>query len=254
MSMIICEECGKEFSDKAPSCPNCGCPNQTIKTEVRKPVFKEDKKESGLSVAAAIFSIFIFTIGIGVILAIIDLIRNDKTKKHGGSWFALVLAIGVFVFSSIRSGNSSDDYDDYSEKSNEENYNYTIDVEEGSTFRIDNMSVSITNLDLNYTDFDDEYGFYDLEENMKYIKIGFEYLNKGTDDKYVSIYDYECYADGSSCEQTYYFGGDFINTNLGAGRKVSFEIFFVVPKDAKEIELETKPNMFDEEKIILKLQ
>ena len=46
MSMIICEECGKEFSDKAPSCPNCGCPNQTIKTEVRKPVFKEDKKES----------------------------------------------------------------------------------------------------------------------------------------------------------------------------------------------------------------
>ncbi len=26
MALIICPECGKEFSDKAPACPNCGCP------------------------------------------------------------------------------------------------------------------------------------------------------------------------------------------------------------------------------------
>ncbi|EMF7387759.1 hypothetical protein ACEV85_02770 [Vibrio parahaemolyticus] len=26
MALITCNECGKEFSDKAPSCPNCGCP------------------------------------------------------------------------------------------------------------------------------------------------------------------------------------------------------------------------------------
>ena len=26
MALIICSECGKEFSDKADSCPNCGCP------------------------------------------------------------------------------------------------------------------------------------------------------------------------------------------------------------------------------------
>lgn len=24
--LIICSECGKEFSDKAAACPNCGCP------------------------------------------------------------------------------------------------------------------------------------------------------------------------------------------------------------------------------------
>ena len=27
MALIICAECGKEFSDKAAACPNCGCPN-----------------------------------------------------------------------------------------------------------------------------------------------------------------------------------------------------------------------------------
>lgn len=27
MSLITCPECGKEISDKAAACPNCGCPN-----------------------------------------------------------------------------------------------------------------------------------------------------------------------------------------------------------------------------------
>lgn len=27
MSLIKCKECGKEISDKASHCPNCGCPN-----------------------------------------------------------------------------------------------------------------------------------------------------------------------------------------------------------------------------------
>ena len=27
MALIKCEECGKEFSNKANACPNCACPN-----------------------------------------------------------------------------------------------------------------------------------------------------------------------------------------------------------------------------------
>ncbi len=30
MALIICPECGKEISDKAPSCPNCGCPTSAM--------------------------------------------------------------------------------------------------------------------------------------------------------------------------------------------------------------------------------
>ena len=30
MALIKCEECGKEISDKAKSCPNCGCPISDI--------------------------------------------------------------------------------------------------------------------------------------------------------------------------------------------------------------------------------
>ena len=30
MALITCTECGKEFSEKASACPNCGCPTEEI--------------------------------------------------------------------------------------------------------------------------------------------------------------------------------------------------------------------------------
>ena len=30
MALIICQDCSKEFSDKATACPNCGCPMDSI--------------------------------------------------------------------------------------------------------------------------------------------------------------------------------------------------------------------------------
>lgn len=30
MALIICPECGKEYSDKASQCPNCGCPTSLV--------------------------------------------------------------------------------------------------------------------------------------------------------------------------------------------------------------------------------
>lgn len=41
MALIICFECGKEFSDKAMSCPNCGCPTEYILSELKEKEFKE---------------------------------------------------------------------------------------------------------------------------------------------------------------------------------------------------------------------
>ena len=30
MALIVCPECGKEYSDKASACPNCGCPTNAV--------------------------------------------------------------------------------------------------------------------------------------------------------------------------------------------------------------------------------
>lgn len=41
MGLIKCIDCGKEFSDRAPACPNCGCPTSAILGELQK---QEKKK------------------------------------------------------------------------------------------------------------------------------------------------------------------------------------------------------------------
>ena len=45
MALITCSECGKEYSDKAPACPNCGCPTQPGEVApVSSPKAKEQPK------------------------------------------------------------------------------------------------------------------------------------------------------------------------------------------------------------------
>lgn len=36
MALITCTECGKEFSDKAAACPNCGCPTECVLHEMNQ--------------------------------------------------------------------------------------------------------------------------------------------------------------------------------------------------------------------------
>lgn len=71
---------------------------------------KTKKKDSKLSIAAAITALFIFTIPIGFILAIVDLIKSkgDKSQRHLGSYFAIVsFILFLIVAFSNGSGNNS---------------------------------------------------------------------------------------------------------------------------------------------------
>ena len=103
--MITCNECGKEFSDKAPACPNCGCPifynyqdqNVFLKQIQTEQQYKETKKkDTVLSVLAAFLSLFEFTAFVSLILAIIDVVQGDETKRHLGSYFAFIY-LGLYV-------------------------------------------------------------------------------------------------------------------------------------------------------------
>lgn len=50
MALIICTECGKQFSDKAAACPNCGCPTEYVIQSLNIPVGEgenvNERKES----------------------------------------------------------------------------------------------------------------------------------------------------------------------------------------------------------------
>lgn len=132
MALIKCPDCGKEFSDQAPACPNCGRPNQTLggthysqpqPNTNRPPVppyqngrpnvtvspSQPYKKNSGLSIVALVFSILGCTFIVGVILAIIDLCKKDATQKHTLSKIALCISAIWLIISIVASSGSGDD-------------------------------------------------------------------------------------------------------------------------------------------------
>ncbi len=51
MALINCPECGKEISDKATSCPSCGCPIE--KKEMRNNHTEENQEQKDYTVIAA---------------------------------------------------------------------------------------------------------------------------------------------------------------------------------------------------------
>ena len=123
----------------------------------------------------------------------------------------------------------------------------------GSTFDADGLMVTINEANTDFNDYEDPYGWNTPEDGMKYVMVSFTFENQSKSDKYVSIYDFDCYADGTLCEQVYNFGSDFINANISSGRNVSFTTYYTVPINSSEIELEYEVSAWTSEKILIKL-
>lgn len=68
MALIKCDECGKEISDKAKACPNCGCPideKNEVTTELKKDSVASERKNRREK-------------------------RDKKEKKHIFAWFMCI--------------------------------------------------------------------------------------------------------------------------------------------------------------------
>lgn len=145
MAMIICKECGKEVSDKANNCPNCGCPINLYNLyaqpqETRQFVDEKPKKKkhSALSTWSAILALFGCTTPIAVIFAIVDLCKNEKEKKHGGSIFALIMAaLFIFVISITPADTEKEELKEKTEVQTEvQSDNYSENTEENSSEQV----------------------------------------------------------------------------------------------------------------------
>lgn len=96
--------------------------------------------------------------------------------------------------------------------------------------------------------------FLQPEDGYMYIKLYLSVENAASSDRYISSFEFECYADGKKQEAYFTTDEALEGGNLSAGRKDEGYIYFSVPKDAKDIEVEYETSFWTDKKAILKVE
>ena len=91
--------------------------------------------------------------------------------------------------------------------------------------------------------------FIEPKEGNKFIYCEFEFENISDSDRVVSSWDFNCFADDNSCEECYY-GDEDLQATLSAGRKTKGKIYYEVPENAENIEIEYDASWLSSNKII----
>lgn len=98
MALIKCPECGKEVSDKALSCPNCGYA-MTVRIDENN---DERHRESAIGIIGLIFACLGFFIPFGIIGGILSYIATSKKDKSVcgiiGSFITIINIVIWIIF------------------------------------------------------------------------------------------------------------------------------------------------------------
>ena len=211
--LIKCKACQAEIAKSAKSCPHCGAKN-------KKPIFKK------WWFWAIIIAILLVSCTAGggedseQTTSSTTAVGSEKTGPEGAT-------SENSVISDVPSGEEQTVY-------------HVGDVLQDGDLRIVYMSSG---------EYKEENDYLQPEAGYKYIFLQFSFENTSdSSDAYVSSYNFECYADGYAVDQ-YYGGDEDLSATLSAGRSTTGYIYYTVPEDAAEIDIEYETNFFTEDKI-----
>ena len=123
----------------------------------------------------------------------------------------------------------------------------------GDEFANKTISGVVTDVNLDYKDYNDLWTT--IPEGYKAIYIVIKVTNISNESNYVSAGDYSCYVDNIATKAELITGGqEKYNENIDLGRSALLGAMYVVPKDAKSIDLEYDPIGELSDRIIIKIQ
>lgn len=224
----ICKHCKTEIPADAKICPQC-------------------RKKQGMG---CLPKVLIAIVVLGVIGTIFGGDDNDSDSKKAAD----SSAVSEVKTTDKAEKDTAKAKDDTDATEDVENSNAQLTV--GSTFEKNGLKITVNDANLDYYQYiNDEYGLYAPADGKRLVMASFTFENTGKSDAYVSIYDFDCYADNTSCDQAFISDDNgFINSNISPGRNVSFQAYYEVPISAQAIELEYETNIWTNEKAIIKLQ
>lgn len=264
MALITCPECGQQVSDKSENCIHCGFPlNKTIKIETyeqkddvlleeqqkKNKQKKQKKKESTLSLIACILSLITCTVGIGLIVGIVDLaINKDDDKSHTGSKFAVIWFCLCIVFYLMFFGGSSYKTDSSTIKD-------TSITEETATVEQENPNV------FEYMDCVAEYKKYEIKKDAlgrDNIVFYFDFTNNSEEGKtFAYVFGHKAFYDGIEAQQGF-VSIDGIEDNsyneIKSGITVPVVISYLIENKPSKLELEISPFNIWDDKTLKKIE
>lgn len=182
-------------------------------------------------------------------------------KKQGGNAKFIILGILVFLILACAiggKGNSTDTSKDESVKktSQENTSSQETEVEDESVDNVFNVGDVAETKDLKITfvssgEYTSDNRFVQPKDGFKYWEFEFKFENISDSDQAVStMMDWECYADNSKCDQEWIGDNSGLDGAISSGRETQGTVYFQVPEDATDIELEYNINFLNENKII----
>lgn len=117
----------------------------------------------------------------------------------------------------------------------------------GEVLETKNLKISYQRAE-DFTNFDE---YFPPADGKRIVRAYFVIENVGSTDQFVSFYDFDCYADGSSAEEYIWNEDDILNTvTISPGRKTEGYVYYEVPINAESIELEYETSFWTSEKAI----
>lgn len=230
-----------------------------------------EKKSNGLGIASMVIGIIALLLSccyggflgiIGLILGIIVVTKQDTEK---GTAIAGIITSSVAIIISIVMLIAGVSLMDYMGESSESPQTETsTDITSSSTTEADDTTENATNTFVvgdtvegngfkmtfvSSEDYTSDNQFLQPADGNKYMRFEFEFENTGDNDFIAAYWDFTCYADGYSVEQSY-VADDGLSATISPGKKVIGAIYFELPADASEIELEYETNFWTENKIV----
>ena len=190
---------------------------------------KAKKKDSKLSIAAAVTALFIFTIPIGFILAIADLIKSkgDKSQRHLGSYFAIVSFV-LFLIVAFSNGSSN----------NSNNANAT---KQASTTQQDTDTATNDDTTLKYL----KHEVITDSNDREVVVVYFDFTNNSKDNEaFIYNYNVTCFQNGK--ELDYPLASFDVDEYNNAARELQTGVNITVARiyileDKSDVDLEVTP-------------
>lgn len=162
-------------------------------------------------------------------------------------------ALGIIIIGGAVAGNSeknkstekvgevsASNVSEVSEETTESKPFKTGDIVETKTLRVSYLSCG---------EYKSDNQFIQPKDGNKFVFFEFEFENISDSDKLVSSFDFDCFADNSSCEQVY-IDNEGLNATLSQGRKTKGKVYYEVPASAQSIELEYVNNLFTSDRTV----